>query len=76
MAIMGRYDKAVRLYEETISNKNLEWWSSERLEYERALSDSWIPDLTLPPEPSEDKTEYRAPHGAYYCIMPILRARK
>lgn len=70
MAIIGRYDKAVQLYEETISNKKLEWWSSERLEYERALSDSWIPDLTLPPEPSEDKAEYpRLAAYAYYRIM-------
>jgi hypothetical protein len=70
MAIIGRYDKAVQLYEETISNKKLEWWSSERLEYERALSDSWIPDLTLPPEPSEDEAEYpRLAAYAYYRIM-------
>lgn len=70
MAIIGRYDQAIHFYEEAILNKELEWWSSGRLEYEQARSDSWIPDLTLPPEPAEDQAEYpRLAAYAYYRIM-------
>lgn len=69
-ANLGKYDAAIKLYEEVISNQALEWWSPERLEYEQALADSWIPDLTLPPEPLEDETEYpRLAAYAYYRIM-------
>ena len=72
LAIIGRYDMAIHLYEEAISNKDLEWWSFERLEYEQALSDSWIPNLILPANPTEDKAEYpRLAAYAYYRIMLI-----
>ena len=69
---IGRADKAIELYYDAISNEKLEWWSPKRLEYKQALSDSWIPGLTLPPEPSEDKTEYpRLAAYAHYRIMLI-----
>lgn len=70
--LVGKLEEAFRLYEEGISNKKLEWWSPERMEYQQALSDSWIPDLILPPEPLEDKSEYRRLAAyAYYRIMLI-----
>jgi hypothetical protein len=72
MTIIGRFDKALQLYEEAILSKKLEWWSSERMQYEQARADSWIPELTLPAEPIEDKTEYpRLAAYAYYRVMLI-----
>jgi len=70
MTVIGKYDRAIELYEATISNTRLKWWSPERMEYVQALYMSWIPDLTLPPEPPEDKTEYpRLASYAYYRIV-------
>jgi tetratricopeptide (TPR) repeat protein len=70
LAVGGEYESAFELYEEAILNTRLEWWSPERMEYTQALHMSWIPDLTLPPEPSEDKAEYpRLAAYVYYRMM-------
>ena len=38
--LAGKYDKALQLYQEAISNQDLEWWSVERREYEQAVIDA------------------------------------
>ena len=65
-----KFDVAFSLYEEVISNKNLEWWSSERFAYEQDASYRWIPGVTPVPEPPEDLTEHpRLAAYAYFRIM-------
>ncbi len=67
--IVGKYDKAFHLYEKAISNKKLEWWSPERMQYKQETY-AWFPGVTPPPIPSEDKTEYpRLAAYAYYRMM-------
>jgi hypothetical protein len=67
--IVGKYDKAIQLYKKAISNKKLEWWSPERMQYKQETY-VWFPGVTPPPIPSEDKTEYpRLAAYAYYRIM-------
>jgi hypothetical protein len=66
----GKYGKAYSLYDVVISNKNLEWWLSERFAYEQDASYRWIPGITPVPEPTEDPSEYpRLAAYAYYRIM-------
>lgn len=66
----GELGRAFSLYDEVISNKNLEWWSPERFAYEQDVSYRWIPGITPVPEPNKDPTEYpRLAAYAYYRIM-------
>jgi hypothetical protein len=67
----GNIDKAFQLYDETIENINLEWWSPERNAYEtdriNALLNS---EFVLSTQPISDLTEYpRLAAYAYYRIM-------
>lgn len=72
----GKHDKALNIYEEVTSNKNLEWWSLERFTYEQDASYRWMPGYTPVPEPSEDPTEYsRLAAYAYYRIMLLHLAQ-
>lgn len=72
-AIIGDYGKALRLYEEAISNKNLEWWSPERLTYEQHIGDPVYMFIATPSAvPREDITEYpRLAAYVYYRLMLI-----
>ncbi len=69
--IVGKYDKAIQLYQEAISNQRLEWWSVERQKYEQAIIDApWNDEPTPSVKPIEDKTEYpRLAAYAYYRIV-------
>lgn len=68
--IVGKYDRAIELYQEAISNQNLEWWSLERQKYEQAIVDARLTRPTPSIKPLEDKTEYpRLAAYAYYRIM-------
>jgi hypothetical protein len=69
--VVGKYDKVLQLYEETISKKNLEWWSAERREIEQAKIDYyWAGEPTPDNKIVEDPTEYlRLAAYAYYRIM-------
>ncbi|MCL4274344.1 MAG: hypothetical protein KJZ77_10775 [Anaerolineales bacterium] len=72
----GKHDKALNIYEEVTSNKNLEWWSLERFTYEQDASYRWMPGYTPVPEPSEDPTEYpRLAAYAYYRILLLHLAQ-
>ena len=70
---VGKYDKALQLYEETISKKKLEWWSAERQKIEQAKLDYyWAGEPTPDTKAVEDKTEYPSLAAyAYYRIMLI-----
>jgi hypothetical protein len=69
--LVGKYDRAMQLYQEAISNQNLEWWSIERRDYEQIIIDApWFHTPTPSVKPMEDKTEYyRLTAYAYYRIM-------
>jgi tetratricopeptide (TPR) repeat protein len=69
--ISGKYEKAIQLYEEAISKKNLEWWSPKRQKYEQGKMDSvWLNEPTPSVMPTEDPAEYpRLAAYAYYRIM-------
>lgn len=69
--LAGKYDKAIQLYQEAISNLKLEWWSVERREYEQTRIE--IPGSQEPTPsvvPLEDKAEY--PHLAAYAYYRIM----
>ena len=69
--ILGKYDKAIQIYEEVISNEELEWWSPERLTYEQHIGDPVYMFIETPSvKPTEDITEYpRLAAYTYYRIM-------
>ena len=68
--LLGKYDRAIQLYQEAISNQNLEWWSLERQKYEQAVVDARLTGPTPSIKPLEDKNEYpRLAAYAYYRIM-------
>jgi hypothetical protein len=68
---LGNYDIARNLYRQAIFNDSLEWWSSERYEYENAMVQArWTHEPTPFTKPVEDKTEYsRLAAYAYYRIL-------
>lgn len=69
--ISGKFNRAIKLYKQVISDKKLEWWSPARMQYEQEIY-VWFPGVTPPPIPSEDKTEYpRLASYAYYRVMLI-----
>ena len=69
--VVGKYDKALQLYEATISKKDLEWWSVERQKYEQAVIDApWFHEPTPSVEPLPDINEY--PHLAAYAYYRIM----
>jgi hypothetical protein len=69
--ITGNYEKAIQLYEEAISKKNLEWWSPKRQKYEQGkINAIWLNEPTPSAKPLEDQSEYpRLAAYAYYRIM-------
>ena len=71
--IIGKHNRAMRLYQEVISNQKLEWWSVERRKYEQAIIDApWFHEPTPSVKPQEDLTEHpRLAAYAYYRIMLI-----
>ena len=73
----GNYEKAIVLYQDVISNKNLEWWSIERQKYEQAVIDAQLTGQEEPfAQPLEDKTEYsRLAAYAYYRIILLQYVR-
>lgn len=70
-ALYGNYSIALSFYQEAIFNDQLEWWSSERREYEVHISKSRIESSPIvSPTPSPDYTEYpQLAAYAYYRIM-------
>jgi hypothetical protein len=68
---LGDYDTALYLYNQVISNGNLDWWSRERQKFEQSkLNSLWEHTPTPSVGPLEDKTEYpRLAAYAYYRIM-------
>ena len=71
--IIGKYDEAIRLYEEAISDQKLEWWSPERLTYEQHIGNPVYMFVATPSAiPTEEITEYpRLAAYAHYRIMLI-----
>jgi hypothetical protein len=70
--ILGDYQKAILLYQGAIFNKNLQWWSYKRRDYEYAkYVDAMNEDkFYVPVAPEEDLTEYpRLAAYAYYRMM-------
>jgi hypothetical protein len=69
--IAGKYEKAIELYNEAISNDTLAWWSPERFTYEQHIGNPVIMFIETPSSiPTEDLTEYpRLAAYAYYRIM-------
>jgi len=69
--LIKKYERAGQLYEEAISDSNLEWWSPERQKYEQGKIDSIsLSEPTLSAVPTEDVTEY--PHLASYAYYRIM----
>ena len=75
--LIEKYQRANQLYQETITNSNLEWWSSERQKFEQDKIDSFRHNKPTPSaEPPKDKTEYpRLAAYAYYRIMLLHLAQ-
>jgi hypothetical protein len=75
--ITEKYERALQLYEEAISKKNLEWWSAERQQIEQAELDYyWAGEPTPDTKTVEDTTEYpRLAAYAYYRIMLLKLAQ-
>lgn len=69
--IVGKYDKAIRLYDQAVSNNTLEWWSAERFAYEQHTGNPVIMFIETPSTvPTEDLSEYPSLAAyAYYRIM-------
>jgi hypothetical protein len=67
----GNYAAALSFYQAAIFDDRLEWWSSERREYELLVLESqYEPTPTVYPTPIPDDTEYpRLAAYAYYRIM-------
>lgn len=67
----GNYTTALSFYQAAIFDDRLEWWSSERREYELlVLGSQYEPTPTIFPTPIPDNTEYpRLAAYAYYRIM-------
>jgi hypothetical protein len=67
----GKYDKAMLLYNQAISDADLEWWSPDRLMYEQTIHDPVTMFVATPSSmPTEDLTEYpRLAAYAYYRVM-------
>ena len=68
---MGKYDKAMLLYNQVISDIRLEWWSADRITYEQTIHDPVMMFIATPSAvPTEDITEYpRLATYAYYRIL-------
>lgn len=78
--INKEYDKALTHYQNVVNKKNLDWWSTEREEYERLTNPFTFDDINNPPtfqpEPIEDESEYPSLAAyAYYRIMLIQLAQ-
>ena len=74
--LIGKYDRAIQLYQEAISNQSLEWWSVERQKYEQDIIDAQLTEPTPSVKPIEDKTEYsRLAAYAYYRIILLHLAQ-
>ncbi len=74
---VGKYTKAIRLYDEVITNGELKWWSPERLIYEQHIANPVYMLIATPSIiPTEDLTEYpRLAAYAYYRIMLLHLAQ-
>ena len=70
-ASYGNYTSALSFYQEAINNDDLEWWSSERNDYEVFVFNSrFDTNPVLTPTPIPDLTEYpRLAAYAYYRII-------
>jgi len=68
-ALVGNNDKAIHLYEEVISNKQLEWWSPERMQYKQDTYGRF-PGVITSTIPLEDTKEY--PHLAAYAYYRLM----
>jgi len=67
--LSGEYDQALTLYQDTIINNKLDWWSIDRKNYEAGLL---LGNSKLPVMLNKDFTEYpRLAAYAYYRIMLI-----
>lgn len=71
-SLAGEYDNALSSYQDAITNKDLEWWSSERNRYERVC---WrtkpdCDDIPTPPVPDENEYPNLSAY-AYFRIMLI-----
>jgi hypothetical protein len=67
--LSGEYDQALTLYQDTIFNNKLDWWSIDRKNYE---ADILLGNSKSPVMPNKDLTEYpRLAAYAYYRIMLI-----
>lgn len=71
--VIGNYSKAMQLYDETISNNALDWWSPERFTYEQHVGNPVIMFIETPSSiPTEDLTEHsRLAAYAFYRVMLI-----
>ena len=69
--IIGQYNKAMKLYNQTISDMELGWWSPDRLFYEQTIHDPVTMFIETPSTtPTPDTNEYpRLAAYAYYRIM-------
>ena len=69
--IIGKYEKAIQLYDEAITSGELKWWSPERLIYEQHIANPvYMFKATPSIVPTENASEYpRLAAYAYYRIM-------
>ena len=69
--LLGKHETAMQYYLEIIDNKELGWWSFERLTHEQHIANPVYMFIETPSVvPTEDTTEYpRLATYAYYRIM-------
>lgn len=77
----GDYEKALSLYQDVISNKNLEWWSNERYFHEmQVVQAEYTGSLPPPPTPTPlppNNSEYQYLSAySYYRMMTIYAKLK
>lgn len=71
-SLAGEYDNALSSYQDAVTNEDLEWWSSERNQYERNCWNTKPDCEFFPTPPVPDENEYlNLSAYAYFRIMLI-----
>jgi hypothetical protein len=72
--LLGEYDKALKLYQDVISNGKLEWWSHEKMVF---IRDSYFAKAggeatPIPPQANNDEYAYLAAYARYRVVLYYL----
>lgn len=72
--LLGEYDKALKLYQDVVSNDKLEWWSREKMVF---IRDSYFAKAggeatPIPPQPNTDERLSLAAYARYRMVLYYL----